>query len=252
MKLSLFLGLACMSGILLWSHGCAATPYAFNISAEGSGDMEPEILVPTPSSTLVPATVSPTVRVTTAVRIKNFILNDVVDFLRDNLLLIIVVSSLLIVIVFIVCCASVMSHKRKLNAYYPSSFPAKKYVDRKDKSGGRRTFDEVPAKAHDSQKGEPVDSAKQFQTDIATVNKNLRTPSKALVGERGKEPKSIQPETQESQREKPKEAEPAPEPEKDEPKSKEPQQSPSPSPTQPLVCLCHLRNANPPKPDADK
>ncbi|KAG9354948.1 hypothetical protein JZ751_001661 [Albula glossodonta] len=255
MKLSLVLHLACVSVVLLWCRSGGATPFPFNMSSEGSGDGEPELLFPTAYSTRVPAPapVSPTPRVTTIVRIKNFILNDVVDFLRENLLLIVVVSSLLIVIIFIVCCASVMSHKRKLNAYYPSSFPAKKYVDQKDMSGGSRTFSEVPEKARDSQGGEPVDSTKQFQTDISTGTKNLRTPSKALVGEKGKEPKSnLPPETKKSQEEKPKEEEEEPaitKKEKEEVKSTETKPSTSSSPSQPLVCLCHLKHAHPPKQD---
>lgn len=252
MKVSLVFHLAAMSAVLLWSHGCQATPFPISMSAEGSGDGEPEILVPTAYSTRgpSPAPVSPTPRVTTAVRIKNFILNEVVDFLRENLLLIIVVSSLLIVVIFIVCCASVLSHKRKLKAYYPSSFPAKKYVDQKDKKGGCRTFNEVPEKTQGGQKAEPVDSNRQFQTDINTQNKNLRTPSKALVGEQGKDPKPKVSETQKIEQEKPKVEEPAAKPKEEEEENKEPKQSPAPS--QPLVCLCHLRNTSPPKLETDK
>ncbi|XP_036382118.1 transmembrane protein 119 [Megalops cyprinoides] len=259
MKLSLVLHLVCVSAALLWSRGCGATPFPFNISAEGSGDGEPEILVPTPYSTRGPAPVSPTARITNATRIKNFILNELVDFLRENLLLIIVVSSLLIVIIFIVCCASVMSHKRKLNAYYPSSFPAKKYVDQKDKSGGTRTFNEIPERARDSHQGGPVDSTKQFQTDIKTGTKNLRTPSKALVGDKeGKDLKAKHSEAEKRQKETPKEEEAAPKKEKEEEKEKKKEEvksietKASPSPNQPLVCTCHLRNANPPKQDTDK
>ncbi|XP_061117524.1 transmembrane protein 119 [Conger conger] len=249
MKLSLALRLACASAFLLC---CRATPFPFNMSAEGSGDGEPEILVPTSYTTRgpSPAPLSPTPRVTTAVRIKNFILNEVVDFLRENLLLILVVSALLIVIIFIVCCASVMSHKRKLKAYYPSSFPAKKYVDQKDKKGGARTFDEVPEKARDSQKTEPLDSNRQFQTDISAQNRNLRTPSKALVGEKGKDPKQKVSETQKVEQDRPKVEEPVAKPKEEEEESKEPK--PNPSPSQPLVCLCHLRNTSPPKQDTDK
>ncbi|XP_035292062.1 transmembrane protein 119 [Anguilla anguilla] len=252
MTTSAVLRVAYVSAFLVWSRGCQATPFPFNITAEGSGDGEPELLFPTAYATRLPgpAAASPTPRVTTAVRIKNFILNEVVDFLRDNLLLIVVVSSLLIVVVFIVCCASAMSHKRKLKAYYPASFPAKKYVDQKDKKGGSRTFSEVPGKGHDCQKAEPADSSGQQQADAAAANKNLRTPSKALVGERGKDPKPKASETQKAPQEKPKADEPAAKPEEEEEKRKDAKESPAPS--QPLVCTCHLRNTNPPKEDKDK
>uniref|UniRef100_A0A3B3QV56 Transmembrane protein 119a n=1 Tax=Paramormyrops kingsleyae TaxID=1676925 RepID=A0A3B3QV56_9TELE len=212
MKLSLFLSLACVSTILLWNCSCDATPFPFNMSAEGSGESDPEVIEPASFTTRSPDHVSPTPRVTTATRIKHFILNQVVDFLRENLLLIIVISSLVIILIFIVCCASVMSHKRKLNAYYPSSFPTKKYA-------------------------RPLEPVKQPQTDNRMITKNLRTPSNALVGEKeGKESKLKPHEIQANKEDR------KPEETTQVAKQEEPKQTPSTS-QPPLVCLCHLRNA---------
>ncbi|XP_023689096.2 transmembrane protein 119 [Paramormyrops kingsleyae] len=240
MKLSLFLSLACVSTILLWNCSCDATPFPFNMSAEGSGESDPEVIEPASFTTRSPDHVSPTPRVTTATRIKHFILNQVVDFLRENLLLIIVISSLVIILIFIVCCASVMSHKRKLNAYYPSSFPTKKYVDHKDKSGGARTFNEVPGKLPSTQQARPLEPVKQPQTDNRMITKNLRTPSNALVGEKeGKESKLKPHEIQTNKEDR------RPEETTQVAKQEEPKQTPSTS-QPPLVCLCHLRNGNQP------
>uniref|UniRef100_A0A8C9UZD4 Transmembrane protein 119-like n=1 Tax=Scleropages formosus TaxID=113540 RepID=A0A8C9UZD4_SCLFO len=209
MRVSDLLPLACMCVVLLWGHRGGATPLPFNMSAEGSGEGEPEILDPAAYTTHSPVLISTTARVTTVTRIKHFIFHQVVDFLRENLLLIIVVSSLVIVLIFIVCCASVMSHKRKLTAYYPSSFPTKKYVDQKDKSGGARTFSD-----------------------------NLRTPSKALVGDKGKETSPRPCDVENKQEETIKEER--------RPVENMVANGNKGAQAQGLVCLCHLRKGNPP------
>ncbi|KAL4636127.1 transmembrane protein 119-like [Arapaima gigas] len=239
MRGSLLLCLACACVALLWVPGGAATPLLFNTSAEGSGEPETEIVDPAAYTTRSPVLISTTARVTTVTRIRLFILNQVVEFLRENLLLIIVVSSLVIVLIFIVCCASVMSHKRKLTAYYPSSFPTKKYVDRKDKSGGARTFRDIHGDPPNSQHTAAADSARDPQTDGQVVSKNLRTPSKALVGEKqGKEAKSKACEVQKKQE--------TPEEQRRPVETVQDDAQPTSSQTQPLVCLCHLRKGLPP------
>uniref|UniRef100_A0A3B5PTI5 Transmembrane protein 119 n=2 Tax=Xiphophorus TaxID=8082 RepID=A0A3B5PTI5_XIPMA len=198
---------------------CHCSPLFYNISVDGSGDEpELELIFPTSFSTRAPAEVSAATSppsltntiTTTMIRLKDFVLSRVVDFLQENLLIIIVVTSLLIVLVFIICCAFAMSHKRKLEAYKPLPSKTKKYTG--------------PASP-----------------------KHLRMPSKALVGEKGREVRSSpRPEVRkvrdteevEKRREEVKFKEPV--------KQKEEVQksaSPSTSSSHP-VCTCHLKKSN--------
>uniref|UniRef100_A0A8C9WSX0 Transmembrane protein 119 n=1 Tax=Sander lucioperca TaxID=283035 RepID=A0A8C9WSX0_SANLU len=220
---------------------CHATPLFYNTSMDGSGDeAELELLFPTSFSTRAPvhistATGAPTLTntitntiTTTMIRLKDFVFTRVVDFLQENLLIIIVVTSLLIVMVFIICCASAMSHKSKLEAYKPPPHPNKKTVA--DKTGGRNNSSEIQERPY----------------SMASP-KHLRMPSKALVGERGRDVRSSprqdvrkvrEAEEVEKRREEPKH--------KEQPKRREEvQQSSSPSTSSAhSVCTCHLKKAN--------
>ncbi|TDH12845.1 hypothetical protein EPR50_G00050600 [Perca flavescens] len=231
---------------------CHATPLFYNTSMDGSGDeAELELLFPTSFSTRAPvhistATGAPTLTntitntiTTTMIRLKDFVFTRVVDFLQENLLIIIVVSSLLIVMVFIICCASAMSHKRKLEAYKPPPHPNKKYVA--DKTGGRNNSSEIQERPY------AVDHVKRVQTQSMASPKHLRVPSKALVGERGRDVRSSprqdvrkvrEAEEVEKRREEPKH--------KEQPKRREEvQQSSSPSTSSAhSVCTCHLKKAH--------
>ncbi|KAL6465807.1 hypothetical protein MHYP_G00259400 [Metynnis hypsauchen] len=222
--------LACVVLLAVWGWSCSSTAFPFNMSMEGSGN-EPELIFPTSHSTQVPPASPPSPSpppsiTTTFIRIKDFLFNRVVDFLRDNLLLIIVVTSLLVVIVFIVCCASAMSHKRKLEAYYPP----KKYVPRKyvTNQGAERP---------QQQQAQP-DNKPQGTTSY------LRTPSKALVGE--KEGKDPRPKPQEAA--KPvEEVEEVEVPKEEEKKKKKEEPKPSTSAAgngQVVVCTCHLKKGH--------
>lgn len=228
---------------LLLCSVCHATPLFYNISMDGSGDEELELLFPISFSTRAPAPIttatgSPNLTntiTTTMIRLKDFVLTRVVDFLQENLLIIIVVTSLLIVMVFIICCASAMSHKRKLEAYKPLPNPPRKYVS--DKPGGRKNSSELQERPY------AVDHVKRVQTQSMASPKNLRIPSKALVGERGRDVKSSprqevrkvrEAEEVQKRREEPKH--------KEQPKYREEVQ-PSTSSSQP-VCTCHLKKAH--------
>uniref|UniRef100_A0A8C0FYC5 Transmembrane protein 119 n=1 Tax=Chelonoidis abingdonii TaxID=106734 RepID=A0A8C0FYC5_CHEAB len=97
------------------------------------------------------------------------------------MLLIIVVGSLVFVLLFIVCAAAIVRQKHKASAYYPSSFPKKKYVDQNDRSGGAKAFSEVPEKAPETHTEEPMDSSKQLQADILAAAQNLKSPAKVSM-----------------------------------------------------------------------
>lgn len=107
-------------------------------------------------------------------------LNQLVSFLEENMLLILVASTLILLVFLIICGAIFMSRRRKVSAYYPSSFPSKMYVDHRDKTGGAKPFNEVQEKEAPEQEGEPVDSHKQLQADIMRAAKSLRTPNKSV------------------------------------------------------------------------
>lgn len=250
MRSCLVFHVTCATLLSLWCSVCHSTPLFYNISMDGSGDeAEPELLFPTSFSTRAPvqittATGAPSLTntiTTTMVRLKDFVLSRVVDFLQENLLIIIVVTSLLIVMVFIICCASAMSHKRKLEAYKPPPHPPKKYVA--DKTAGHKNSSELQERPY------AVDHVKRVQTQGMASPKHLRTPSKALVGERGRDVRSSprqevrkvrEAEEVEKQREEPKHKEQSKHREEVQQSSSSGSGSGSSHP----VCTCHLKKAH--------
>uniref|UniRef100_A0A8C5EEI8 Transmembrane protein 119 n=1 Tax=Gouania willdenowi TaxID=441366 RepID=A0A8C5EEI8_GOUWI len=206
-----------------------STPLFYNVSMDGSGDeAELELIFPTSFSTKAPVPITASTGApsltntltTTMIRLKDFVLSRVVDFLQDNLIIIIVVTSVLVVMVFIICCATAMSHKRKLEAHKPPPQPARK---------------------HKAEKNGPRKDSGDFQERPIPTPKLLRTPTKALVGEKGRDVK-LSPrqevrkgrdtEEVEWRREEPKHREQV--------KYKEEVQQSSAHP----VCTCHLKKAH--------
>ncbi|XP_036069457.1 transmembrane protein 119 [Oryzias melastigma] len=238
-----------MASVALLCLCCHSSPLFYNISVDGSGD-EPELglLFPTSFSTREPVDVTVVTEppsltntiTTTIIRLKDFVLSRVVDFLQENLLIIIVVTSLLIVLVFIICCASAMSHKRKLEAYKPLPNPPRKYTA--DKTGRSKCSSDLQERSYG------VDHVKRVQTPCMASPKHLRMPSKALVGERGRDVKSSprqevrkirDADEVEKRREEPKQQKEVVKVREEAPQSV----SPNSGSSQP-VCTCHLRKAH--------
>lgn len=258
MRSSLLSLLACLGLVSLLCAAARASPL-FNASMDGSGDeAELELLFPTSFPTRAPdplvtaATGEPKLPnsiTTTMIRLKDYVLSRVVDFLQENLLIIIVVTSLLIVMVFIICCASAMSHKRKLEAYKPLPKPTAKHAAGKnDVRKGSGELQERPYAVDHVKRVQSQSSAspRMIQTQSSVSPKMLRTPSKALVGERGRDVRSSpRPEVRRAR-----EAEEEVEKRREEPKAREQlkarteaQQSSSGGAPQP-VCTCHLKKAH--------
>ncbi|XP_077416610.1 uncharacterized protein tmem119a [Vanacampus margaritifer] len=245
----LFFHMACLTLLSLCCGMARGAPMFYNVSMDGSGDDGLELLFPKYFSTRAPVEVSgathspdasdtptPTLTntiTTTIIRLKDFVLTRVVDFLEEHMLIIIVVTSVLIVIVFIICCASAMSQKRKLEAYKVPPQPSRKHPAEKNIHRGSNEVQERPY---------AVDHVKRVQMQSsASSPKTLRMPSKALVGERGRDVRSSpRPEVRkvrdveevEKWREEPKH--------KEQPKRREEVQHTSSQP----VCTCHLKKAH--------
>uniref|UniRef100_G3PXS6 Transmembrane protein 119b n=1 Tax=Gasterosteus aculeatus aculeatus TaxID=481459 RepID=G3PXS6_GASAC len=164
-----------------------STPLPFYSVLEGSADgEEPNIVTSSvPTSNLSTPNQTTPVGPTPA---ETHFLNGVVDFLEENMLLILVAGSFILLFFLLICGAIVMSHRRKVNTYYPSSFPSKMYVDHRDKTGDAKLFNEVPEKPAPEQESEPVDSHKQLQADIMRAAKRLRTPNKCGDAAGGSDP----------------------------------------------------------------
>ncbi|XP_047417372.1 transmembrane protein 119 [Sciurus carolinensis] len=150
--------------------------------AEGSSASSPSLPPPrTPALSPTSLGAQPTPPPGVPAPPTNF-LDGIVDFFRRYVMLIAVVGSLAFLLMFIVCAALIARQKQKATAYYPSSFPKKKYVDQSDRAGGPRVFSEVPDRAPDGRPEEALDSSQQLQADILAATQNLKSPTRAAPG----------------------------------------------------------------------
>lgn len=146
--------------------------------AEGSSASSPS-LPPPQTPALSPTSVGPEPTPLAGPKPPTNFLDGIVDFFRQYVMLIAVVGSLVFLLMFIVCAALITRQKHKASAYYPSSFPKKKYVDQSDRAGGPRAFSEVPDRAPDGRPEETLDSSQQLQAHILAATQNLKSPSRA-------------------------------------------------------------------------
>ncbi|KAI5761719.1 TMEM119-like protein [Gulo gulo luscus] len=149
--------------------------------AEGSSASTPS-LPPLRTPALSPTSLGPLPTPLAGPKPPTNFLDGIVDFFRQYVMLIAVVGSLAFLLMFIVCAALITRQKHKASAYYPSSFPKKKYVDQSDRAGGPRAFSEVPDRAPDGRPEEALDSSQQLQADILAATQNLKSPARAALG----------------------------------------------------------------------
>ncbi|XP_003789931.1 transmembrane protein 119 [Otolemur garnettii] len=149
--------------------------------AEGSSASSPS-LPPSWTPALSPTSLGPQPTLLAGPSPPTNFLDGIVDFFRQYVMLIAVVGSLAFLLMFIVCAALITRQRHKASAYYPSSFPKKKYVDQSDRAGGPRTFSEVPDRAPDGRPEEALDSSQQLQADILAATQNLKSPARATPG----------------------------------------------------------------------
>ncbi|NXI34838.1 TM119 protein, partial [Galbula dea] len=175
------------------AQAAAARPVAVLPEAGGSGDGEELPSAVPPLGRVTPGS-SPTVGDVLGTTVTNSsapggLLDGLVDFFKEYMLLVVVVGSLAFVLLFIICAAVIVRQKHKASAYYPASFPKKKYVDPRDKAGGARPFSEVPEKAPDPGAEEHLNCNQQLQADILAAAQNLKSPPKASLanGARGEQ-----------------------------------------------------------------
>lgn len=149
--------------------------------AEDSSASSPSLLPPeTPA--LSPTSVGPQPTPLAGPKPPTNFLDGIVDFFRQYVMLIAVVGSLVFLLMFIICAALITRQKHKASAYYPSSFPKKKYVDQNDRAGGPQGFSEVPDKDPDGRPEEALDSSQQLQADILAATQNLKSPARVASG----------------------------------------------------------------------
>ncbi|XP_037366914.1 transmembrane protein 119 [Talpa occidentalis] len=148
---------------------------------EGSSASSPS-LQPSRTPVLSPTSVGPPPTPLAGPKPPTNFLDGIVDFFRQYVMLIAVVGSLAFLLMFIVCAALITRQKHKASAYYPSSFPKKKYVDQSDRAGGPQAFSEVPDRAPDGRSEEALDSSQQLQADILAATQNLKSPARAATG----------------------------------------------------------------------
>ncbi|NXW57093.1 TM119 protein, partial [Eurystomus gularis] len=164
----------------------SAAPRHVAVLPDNGGSGDGEEVSATPPVRLVTPGIVPTVGDAAGTTVTNSsapggLLDGLVSFFKEYMLLVVVVGSLAFVLLFIICAAVIVRQKHKASAYYPSSFPKKKYVDQRDKAGGTQAFNEVPDKAPDPGAEEPLEGSRQLQADILAAAQNLKSPPKVSL-----------------------------------------------------------------------
>ncbi|XP_038675631.1 transmembrane protein 119b [Scyliorhinus canicula] len=179
--------------VLTSVHPSAAMPFSTTIdgsvspnSAESSGSLESDTsatdvsFTSTETSTFISSTNSIITNEPTTSKPVT-VAAAIMDFIQQHMNLIIIAGVLLILLIVIVCTVILVKQNYNASAYYPSSYPKKKYVDEQDRGGSAKTFNEIPEKVNEESKEDGGSSSEQLQADIRTATHNLKkkSPSKS-------------------------------------------------------------------------
>ncbi|XP_078277669.1 transmembrane protein 119b [Rhinoraja longicauda] len=190
--------------LVLWqlvlANMCLCAPMTPNVpdvrtpsSAEASGSYESAVTsTEEPFSTVrssdidtTDAALTSTLAVTAS---KSAHIGTVVKEFIMQYLTFIIIAAVALVLLLVLVCTVIFTRLSKGSAYYPSSYPTKKYVDKQDKRGSGKNFEEVAGTVGEEPKEDMVNTSEQLQSDILSASHNLKKkgPSKGNEKKAGK------------------------------------------------------------------
>lgn len=97
----------------------------------------------------------------------------IMEFISQYLTFI-VIAAVALALLLVLVCTVIFMRLRKGSAYYPSAYATKNYVDKQDKRGSGKNFEEVTGTAGEEPKEDTVNTSEQLQSDILSATHNLK------------------------------------------------------------------------------